>query len=60
MEKVQAIHDSFKPQINDVLTPEQRDKYKKLEEKARERWQQSKSGGSAMAPEQQPHDNSDK
>jgi Spy/CpxP family protein refolding chaperone len=59
MEKVQAIHDSFRPQINDVLTPEQREKYEKLEERARERWQQAKTGGSATAPRQQPHDNSD-
>jgi Spy/CpxP family protein refolding chaperone len=59
MESVQAIHDSFKPQINDVLTPEQREKYKQLEEKGRERWQRQKSGGSATAPRQQSHDNPD-
>ena len=44
MKKVQAVHDSFKPQINGVLTPEQREKYKKLEEKAQQRSQQTKYG----------------
>lgn len=59
MEKVQSIHDSFQPQINDVLTPEQRERYKQLEEKARERWQPQKSSGSTTTPGQQANHNSD-
>jgi len=58
MKKVQAIHESFKPQINDVLTPEQSEKYKQLEEKARDRWLQQKSGSSALAPGQKSQGNS--
>lgn len=59
MEKVEAIHQSFEPQINDVLTPEQRKKYKQLEKEAKERRQPATSGGSEPTPEQQSKQKSD-
>jgi Spy/CpxP family protein refolding chaperone len=59
MEKVEAIHESFSPQINDVLTPEQREKYKQLEKEALERRQQANSGGSTPSPAQQSNHKSD-
>lgn len=59
MEKVEAIHQSFEPQINDVLTPEQREKYKQLEKEAKERRQQATSQGSAPTPGQQSKQKSD-
>ena len=59
MERVEAVHQSFEPQIDNVLTPEQREKYKQLERDAKEKRQEATSGGSAPAPGQQSNHKSD-
>ncbi|MBZ5550939.1 MAG: hypothetical protein LAO22_23785 [Acidobacteriia bacterium] len=60
MEKVKAIHQSFEPQINNVLTCEQQEKYKQLEKEAQKRRQQATSGGSSPTPGPQSNDKADK
>ena len=59
-EKVKAIHQSCEPQINNVLTPEQQEKYKQLEKEAQKRLQQPTSGGSGPTPRPQSNNKSDK
>jgi Spy/CpxP family protein refolding chaperone len=52
IEKVKAIHQSYAPQINEVLTPEQREKYNQLEMEAQERHRQATSGDTNQVPGQ--------
>ncbi|HXZ81534.1 MAG TPA: hypothetical protein VEG30_16525 [Terriglobales bacterium] len=40
--KMKSIHESFQPQINGVLTPEQQAKWKQMKEEAKEHYKGSK------------------
>jgi len=40
--KIKSIHESFQPQINGVLTPEQQAKWKQMKEEAKEQYKGTK------------------
>jgi len=50
--KLKEIHKTFEPRINAVLTPKQQDKYKRLEQEAREKHEEKMKAGSEWAPKQ--------
>ena len=50
--KLKEIHKTFEPRINAVLTPEQQEKYKQLEQEAREKHEEKMKAGSESAPKQ--------
>jgi protein CpxP len=52
LDKAKEIHGTFQPQIVAILTPEQQDKYKQLENEARERHQRRKRGDPNVAPKE--------
>jgi periplasmic protein CpxP/Spy len=52
MNKVKEIHETFQPQINAILTPEQQEKYKQLEKEARDRHQRTKAADPDATPKQ--------
>jgi Spy/CpxP family protein refolding chaperone len=48
--KLKEIHKTFEPRINAVLTPEQQEKYKQLEQEAREKHEEKMKAGSVDEP----------
>jgi len=48
--KLKEIHKTFEPRINAVLTSEQQEKYKRLEQEAREKHEEKMKAGSVDAP----------
>jgi periplasmic protein CpxP/Spy len=52
LDKAKEIHGTFQPQIVAILTPEQQDKYKQLENEARARHQRRKGGDPNVAPKE--------
>ena len=56
MEKVKAIHQSYQPQMNAILTPEQQEKYKQLEKEAQEARQQRATPRDSNSTPKQPSD----
>ncbi len=52
MDKMKEIHGTFQPQIVAILTPEQQDKYKQLENEARERHQKRQGVDRNAAPKE--------
>ena len=50
--KLKEIHKTFQPRINAVLTPEQQDKYKQLEQEAREKHEKKLKDRSGSVPKQ--------
>ena len=51
-DKMMQIHQSTKPQVEAVLTPEQKDKLNKMHEEREQRWKNRKGGNSDQTPQQ--------
>jgi protein CpxP len=52
--KLLEIHDSYRPKIAEVLTPEQQEKWKKMQEAEQQRRQQQMKGAEPGSPSQKP------
>ena len=52
--KMMEIRDSFRPKIAALLTPEQQEKWKKMQEAAQQRWQEHQDQMKAGQPESAP------
>jgi periplasmic protein CpxP/Spy len=52
--KMMEIRDSFRPKIAALLTPEQQERWKKMQEEARQRWQEHQEQMKSAEPQSPP------